>query len=94
MASSDETPESLERLAILSQDSISDSLDGVPNPTSVTYIDYDDPFHFEVPHDKPSHIAALSPLAWIDCGSDIYVLELLSQGFIRVEKSGMYVDIG
>ncbi|KAF8905532.1 P-loop containing nucleoside triphosphate hydrolase protein [Gymnopilus junonius] len=84
----DETPESLERLAADSQDSsITNSLDDVPNPMSITYIDYDDPFNFEVPDDKPGHITILSPFSWIDCGNDIYVLELLSKGFIRVERS-------
>lgn len=88
----DETPESLENRAAELQDLMSDSLDHVPDPTSITYVDYDDPFQFQVhSSDKSSHIASLSPFSWVDCGGDIYVLELLSRGFIRVEKNGAHV---
>lgn len=65
----------------------SDTMDDVPDPTSVTYIDYDNPFSLvEQSHGAP-HIMQLSPHAWVGCGGDVYVLECLGKGFIRVEPA-------
>lgn len=64
-----------------------DSSDYVPDPTSVTYIDYDDPFSLvEQSHGAP-HVIKLSPNAWVGCGGDIYVLECLGKGYIRIEPA-------
>jgi ATP-dependent helicase IRC3 len=79
----DESFESLERRAI--QANISDSCDDIPQPTSVTFIDYDDPFSlFQEDSDSP-HIPTISPNAWVRCGDNIYVLECLGKGHLRVE---------
>jgi len=60
----------------------------VPTPTSVTYIEHEDPFRLESYSKKTSPIYKLSPFAYVDCGSDKYVLELLTRGYIRIEKDG------
>lgn len=58
----------------------------VPDPKSVTYIDYDNPFAlFNRSIEASSHVMRLSKNAWVDCGEDIYVLECLRNGHIRIE---------
>lgn len=58
----------------------------VPDPKSVTYIDYDDPFALVNQSTGASpHIARLSKNAWVDCGEGIHVLECISRGHIRIE---------
>lgn len=58
----------------------------VPSPNSVTYTDYGNPFAFigECCGTTPI-IHRLSPLAWVNVGGDIYLLECLGAGFIRIE---------
>jgi len=60
----------------------------MPSPRSVTFTEHDDPFSLLNSNKGPRHIAALSSLSWVDCGSDIYVLELLTRGFVRIELDG------
>jgi ATP-dependent helicase IRC3 len=31
-------------------------------------------------------VAKLSPNAWVGCGNDIYILECLGKGYIRIES--------
>ncbi|KAK7059006.1 putative ATP-dependent helicase IRC3 [Paramarasmius palmivorus] len=62
-----------------------DSQDDVPTPTSVTYTDYEDPFSFVEDSSGAPHIAKISPHAWVGCGDDVYILECLGKGYIRVE---------
>jgi ATP-dependent helicase IRC3 len=58
----------------------------VPDPKSVTYIDYDNPFAlFNQNIEASSHMVQLSKNAWVDCGKGIYVLECLGKGHIRIE---------
>ncbi|KZT02640.1 P-loop containing nucleoside triphosphate hydrolase protein [Laetiporus sulphureus 93-53] len=57
----------------------------VPDPTSVTYVDYDDPWELVDEASGAPHLWKLSPHAWVGCGGDIYILECLGRGFIRVE---------
>jgi ATP-dependent helicase IRC3 len=58
----------------------------VPDPKSVTYVDYDNPFAlFNRSIEASSHIVRLSKNAWVDCGEDIYVLECLGKGHLRIE---------
>jgi ATP-dependent helicase IRC3 len=58
----------------------------VPDPKSVTYIDYDNPFAlFKQSIEASSHIVRLSKNAWVDCGEGIYVLECLGKGHLRIE---------
>lgn len=90
--STEETIESLDARAqrVLELDELEsgpDSTDDVPAPTSVTYIDYDDPFSLvEQSHGAP-HIVQLSPYAWVGCGGDVYVLECMGKGYIRVQPA-------
>jgi ATP-dependent helicase IRC3 len=82
--STDETTESLERLAA---ESIAlDSTDDIPEPRSVTYKDYDDPFSLLSQGSGAPQIAKMSRHAWVGCGGDIYVLECLGKGYIRIER--------
>jgi ATP-dependent helicase IRC3 len=53
----------------------------------VTYIDHENPFSSADGAYGAPHAAALSPNAWVGCGGDIYVLECLGHGFIRVEPA-------
>ncbi|SRR6266478_6140602 len=63
-----------------------DNRPSVPDPKSVTYIDYDDPFALFDQSIKTSfHTVQLSRNAWVNCGEGIYVLECLGKGHIRVE---------
>ena len=58
----------------------------VPPPESVTFMDFDNPFAFikECCGTTPI-IHQLSSLAWVGVGGDVYILECLGAGFIRVE---------
>lgn len=59
----------------------------VPDPKSITYVDYDDPFAlFNRSIEASSHILRLSKNAWVDCGEGIYVLECLGRGHLRIES--------
>lgn len=58
----------------------------VPTPTSITYTEEEDPF--SVSSHGSSHVAELSRNSWVGCGDDIYVLECIGKGFIRIERSG------
>jgi ATP-dependent helicase IRC3 len=59
--------------------------DDVPTPKSVTYVDYENPFSFVSQSSGAPHVATLSRNAWVGCGGDIYVLECLGKGHIRIE---------
>ncbi|KAG6842252.1 hypothetical protein C0991_000222 [Blastosporella zonata] len=79
----DETTETLERRiaeAIASSDA-----DNVPKPISVTYTEYEDPFSLVGDSSGVPNIAALSKYAWVACGGDVFVLECMGNGYIRVE---------
>jgi ATP-dependent helicase IRC3 len=59
----------------------------IPEPKSVTYIDHDDPFSLAEDATGAPHIAKLSTHSWVGCGDDIYVLECMAKGFIRIEPT-------
>ncbi|KAJ7244750.1 P-loop containing nucleoside triphosphate hydrolase protein [Mycena haematopus] len=83
--STDETTESLEKLAA---DSIAlDTTDDIPEPRSVTYKDYDDPFSLVGNGSGAPQIETISRHAWVGCGGDVYVLECLGKGYIRIEPA-------
>jgi ATP-dependent helicase IRC3 len=66
--------------------SIEDIRYNIPEPRSVTYVDYDNPFSLVNQSLGTSpHIAQLSKNAWVGCGDDIYVLECLGKGHIRID---------
>lgn len=85
----DESTESLEERRDQHEDPIMasrpDTKDEIPEPTSVTYTDYEDPFSFVDQSSGAPQIRKLSNYAWVGCGDDIYVLECLGKGYIRVE---------
>jgi ATP-dependent helicase IRC3 len=60
--------------------------ENVPAATAVTYVDFDDPFNFFDGASGAPHLAGLSPNAWVGCGGDVFVLELLGRGHVRVER--------
>ena len=63
----------------------SDTADMVPEPKSVTYIDYDDPFSLAHSSSGAPHVLTMSPYAWVGCGGDVYILDCLGKGWIRIE---------
>ena len=79
----DETTESLEKRT--SEIITLESRSNIPSPKSVTYIDHENPFSFVRQSSGAPHVTALSRNAWVGCGEDIYVLECLGKGHIRVE---------
>ena len=62
-----------------------DSYDRIPKPQSVTYTDYENPFSLVGQSSGAPHIAKLSSNAWVGCGNDVYALECLGKGHIRIE---------
>ncbi|KAJ7038251.1 P-loop containing nucleoside triphosphate hydrolase protein [Mycena alexandri] len=62
-----------------------DSRDNIPEPRSVTYKDYDDPFSLLNQGSGAPQIAKISRHAWVGCGGDVYVLECLGKGYVRIE---------
>jgi len=60
-------------------------MDNVPNPTSVTFIDHENPFLVEHGTSGSPYIGKLSRLAWVGCGDDVYILECFNKGHIRIE---------
>jgi len=78
--------EDLSHLNVLHAYPTGDNRLSVPDPKSVTYIDYDNPFAlFNQSIEASPHMVQLSRNAWVDCGEGIYVLECLSNGHIRIE---------
>ncbi|KAI0932110.1 hypothetical protein AcW1_000677 [Taiwanofungus camphoratus] len=89
----DETIESLEGRADTVDDTQNidktlkrDSVDSIPDPKSITYVDYEDPFALVDNAYGAPHVRKVSGLAWVGCGGDVYVLECLGKGYIRIER--------
>lgn len=59
----------------------------IKDPKEITFIDYDNPFELAEDASGIPHINELSRYAWVSCGADIYVLECMGKGYIRVEKT-------
>lgn len=53
----------------------------------MTYIDHEDPFSLVGESEGAPHIATLSQNAWVGCGGDVYVLECLGKGYMRIEPA-------
>lgn len=58
----------------------------VPKPTKVTYLDFDNPFSLIDQASGAPHVSRLSSYAWVGCGKDTYVLDCLTEGFIRIDS--------
>ncbi|THH01805.1 hypothetical protein EW026_g935 [Hermanssonia centrifuga] len=87
----DESIESLEERVNQAKD-IEDiqspgNMNMVPEPKSVTYIEHDDPFSLADGASGAPHIRTLSRNAWVGCGGDIYILECMGKGYIRIEPN-------
>ncbi|KAG2044903.1 P-loop containing nucleoside triphosphate hydrolase protein [Suillus americanus] len=80
--------ETLEARAQISGDAQApvDSRDDIPNPKYITYVDYQNPFALVDSCSGAPHITKLSTNAWVGCGEDIYILECLGKGYIRIER--------
>lgn len=101
----DETVESLEQRSASFRENDAEGDDAprsntsqVPEPKSVTYIDYDDPFALVDHASGDPNIYKLSRNAWVCCGGGLYVLECLGKGYLRVERveeaeDGMFPSI-
>jgi ATP-dependent helicase IRC3 len=59
----------------------------IPEPSYVTYIDYDNPFFMAEDASGSLQVTRLSQNAWISCGGDTYVLDCLGHGFIKIQLS-------
>jgi ATP-dependent helicase IRC3 len=59
----------------------------VKAPTQITYIEHENPFSTVDNASGAPHTSQLSSNAWVGCGGDIYVLECLGRGFIRIEPT-------
>jgi ATP-dependent helicase IRC3 len=57
----------------------------VPQPTAITYTDFEDPFLLVDHASGAPHIAQISPFAWVGCGKGTFVLDCLTEGFIRID---------
>ncbi|KAG1757630.1 P-loop containing nucleoside triphosphate hydrolase protein [Suillus lakei] len=89
----DESTERLEaraHIAILQdagdEQALVDSRDDIPDPKYITYVDYQNPFALVDGCSGAPHVAKLSINAWVGCGDDIYTLECLGKGYIRIER--------
>ncbi|KAF9535421.1 P-loop containing nucleoside triphosphate hydrolase protein [Crepidotus variabilis] len=59
----------------------------IPEPKSILYTDHDDPFSILQVNSKSVHVNELSPYTWVACGGGVYVIELLKQGFVRIDRN-------
>lgn len=88
---SDDTTASLEERAARANVNIGGSSSSgranVPTPQSVTYTDYEDPFSLVDESSGAPHVSKLSSNAWVGCGGDVYVLECMGKGHIRIEPA-------
>lgn len=85
-----ETPEELEKRAETLLDiakTVKSDSEDVPDPTSVTYVDYDNPFDLVQDASGAPHITKLSRFGWVGCGDDVYVLECMGKGHIKIEPT-------
>ena len=63
----------------------------IRDPKEVTFIDYENPFALAEDASGIPHINELSRHAWVSCGGEIYVLECMGKGYVRLEKSKLDV---
>jgi ATP-dependent helicase IRC3 len=63
------------------------SIGSIPDPISILYTDEDDPFTLASNAQKPGHINTMSGFSWVGCGDEIFVIEIVGRGFIRIERN-------
>ncbi|SPO25275.1 related to IRC3 - putative RNA helicase of the DEAH/D-box family [Ustilago trichophora] len=57
------------------------------DPTRITYIDYEDPAALQSAMlSRSTVVETLSPNAWVDCGGQVYILDVPRYGFVTVER--------
>ncbi|EMD42116.1 hypothetical protein CERSUDRAFT_147660 [Gelatoporia subvermispora B] len=59
----------------------------VPEAKEVIYEDIDNPFVLVDKASGAPHVSKISTNAWVGCGEDVYVLECMGKGYIRVNKT-------
>ncbi|EJD55046.1 P-loop containing nucleoside triphosphate hydrolase protein [Auricularia subglabra TFB-10046 SS5] len=79
----DASLEELEERAAAQEDAPSGV--SIPDPHTITYKDYENPFALVRDTSGCPHVAAMSPYAWVGVGGERYVLECLGKGFIRIQ---------
>ncbi|KDQ16273.1 hypothetical protein BOTBODRAFT_30973 [Botryobasidium botryosum FD-172 SS1] len=80
----DETPASLaERAESALSPGKSSQAPDIPKPKSVFYTDYEDPLSIT----PNSYVTQLSPHTWVACGDDVFVLECMGKGYLKVTKN-------
>jgi ATP-dependent helicase IRC3 len=55
-------------------------------------MDEDDPFALASDAQNLSHINAMSGFQWVSCGDEVFVIEIVRRGHIRIERYGMEVN--
>ncbi|KAI5836220.1 P-loop containing nucleoside triphosphate hydrolase protein [Schizophyllum commune Tattone D] len=73
-------------LASSDGDDLPQVVEDVEEPESITFRDHENPFSTVHGATGDPHIAALSRYAWVSCGNDVYVLECMGHGHIRITK--------
>lgn len=61
--------------------------DDIPEPKSVTFLDYNNPYDLVEDASGSPHISSLSPYSWVSCGGDVYVLECMGKGNMKIEPT-------
>ncbi|KAH8100659.1 P-loop containing nucleoside triphosphate hydrolase protein [Cristinia sonorae] len=77
--------EELEKRSEITGTSSHEERPNIPEPSTVTYIDHEDLSSLTQDTSGAPHIRSLSRNAWVGCGDDIYVLECMGKGHLRVE---------
>ena len=67
-------------------DDLPQVVEDVEEPESITFRDHENPFSTVHGATGDPHIAALSRYAWVSCGNDVYVLDCMGHGHIRITK--------
>ena len=50
-------------------------------------MDYDNPYDLVEEATGSPHIAALSRFGWVSCGGNVYVLECMGKGYMKIEPT-------
>ncbi|KAF8327906.1 P-loop containing nucleoside triphosphate hydrolase protein [Cantharellus anzutake] len=83
----DNSTEDLESLAQQTKEVQLSPPNDVPEPKSVTYIDYDNPWSLVDDASGDPHISKMSKNVWVACGGGHYVLECMGRGYIKISPS-------
>nr|CDI57042.1 p-loop containing nucleoside triphosphate hydrolase protein [Melanopsichium pennsylvanicum 4] len=63
------------------------------DPTKITYIDYEDPVALQKAMlSRSTVVETMSMNAWVDCGGEMYILDVPRRGFVKVERNQLETD--